>query len=169
MVDSVLYKSYEAEDLRKLLYFQDAQGNGTVAFEGSYTGVGYELFNGLATDELYLLRSEANARLNNLNDAMDDLNFLLSKRYVTGKFAPRVADTKEEALDIILMERRKELLNRGTRWADLRRLNEEPQYATNLKRELGTAVYSLPPNDPRYALLIPGKVIQLSAVNQNPR
>ncbi len=40
MVDSVLYKSYEAADLRKLLYFQDAQGNGTVAFEGSYTEVG---------------------------------------------------------------------------------------------------------------------------------
>ncbi|QEC43683.1 RagB/SusD family nutrient uptake outer membrane protein [Pseudobacter ginsenosidimutans] len=169
MVDSTLYKSYEDDDLRKLLYFQDAQGNGTVAFEGAYTGNPNQLFNGIATDELFLLRAEANARLNNISDAMADLNFLLSRRYAAGSFVPLVANTKEEAINMILLERRKELLNRGVRWTDLRRLNQESPYAATIRRVLDGDVFSLQPNDPRYALLIPAKVIQLSNLNQNPR
>jgi len=58
-------------------------------------------------------------------EAMFELNALLSKRWTTGTFTNLEATDPAQALNIILLERRKELLFRGLRWIDIKRFNKE--------------------------------------------
>lgn len=166
-VDSNLYKSYNASDLRRLLFFND-RGNGIRTFKGSYSG-NSGLFGGLATDEIYLIRAECFARLGNANAAMDDLNSLLVTRYKSGTYVKTIFTDANDALTIVLTERRKELLNRGLRWTDLKRLNLENQFAISLSRLIGGQTYTLPPNDKRYLFPIPDNEISQSGIQQNDR
>lgn len=165
--DSVVLKMYEENDLRKQIFFTNYFGY--LTYDGSYEYNNYGPFGGLATDEIYLIRAECQARAGNTTGAMDDLNALLVKRYKTGTFVPLTATDADDALVQVLRERRKELHNRGLRWLDLRRLNKEPRFAVTLKRVINGAEYTLPPNDPRYALPLPDLEIQLSGVPQNQR
>ncbi|HVT86420.1 MAG TPA: RagB/SusD family nutrient uptake outer membrane protein [Chitinophagaceae bacterium] len=164
-VDSNLYSSYNANDLRKTGFFKN-NNNGTYGFKGSYNGSSAN-FCGLATDELYLIRSECNVRLNRLTQGLNDLNTLLSKRWKAAAFVPVSVSDPDQALQIILDERRKELLYRGLRWSDLRRLNKDPRFAVTLTRNLNGQLYILPPNDKRYVFPIPVNVIQITGMPQN--
>lgn len=165
-VDTMLYNSYSPNDLRKSIFFR-AGANGTHAFKGSYEG-NITLFGGVATDEVLLIRAESNARLGNINSAMSDLNTLLTNRFKTGTFTRLSATSSAAALSIILTERRKELLMRGIRWDDLKRLNKQGANIT-LTRIIQGSTYTLLPNDLRYALPIPDDIIQLTGMPQNPR
>lgn len=166
-VDSLLYRSYDLNDLRRSLYFK-SNGVGTVGFRGGYDGTNTP-FNGLATDEVYLIRAEAAARVGLKDSALADLNRLISTRWKTGSFVPLTAASADEALNIILTERRKELIMRGTRWFDLRRLNKESRFAKTLVRIQNSTTYTLSPNDSRYTFLIPAQVIALTGMQQNTR
>lgn len=165
-IDSVLFNSYDDSDLRKTLFFNPG-GIGPEGFKGDYDG-GSGIFDGLATDEVYLMRAEANARIGNKDAAMDDLNTLMRKRWKAGLFTDFTAVDAEEAKDKVLIERRKELLWRGLRWMDIKRLNKEGANII-LKRVINGQTYTLPPNDVRYALPIPEEVINLTGMQQNPR
>lgn len=76
--------------------------------------------------EQYLIRAEANARVDNLAEAIKDLNVIRSRASL-----PLAADSslrKEEVLALILEERRKELFAEwGHRWFDLRRFEQSEQ------------------------------------------
>jgi len=163
--DSVLFQSYTANDLRRSVFFV-TNTDGSRSFKGSYDG-SVRLFNGLAIDEMYLIRAECFARAGNITNAMNDLNLLLSKRWKTNTFSPFVASTPGEALTVILKERRKELLMRGLRWTDLRRLNREPAFAVTLKRVVNSQQYLLEPNSLRYVYQIPLDVIRMTGIPQN--
>jgi len=168
-IDSNLYKSYASSDRRKVLFFRTNTGTsaGTYGFRGSYAGSTSFLFDGVANDEVYLMRAECFARAGKTAEAMADLNTLLSKRW-TGTYTMMQATDATDALNKILVERRKELLMRGLRWMDIKRLNAEGASIT-LRRILNTQTYTLPPNDLRFALAIPEDVIELSGMPQNPR
>lgn len=166
-VDTLLYQSYANNDLRRTLYFKPVGSQ--ISFRGQYSGVLYP-FSGIANNEIYLIRAEANARLGNTAAALTDLNNLLIKRWKTGTFTPVTAGSATDALTKILAERRKELAFHGSaRWDDLRRLNREPAYAKTLTRFLNGKLISLPPGDKRYALPIPPYEIAISHIEQNPR
>jgi hypothetical protein len=169
-IDSLLYTSYDLNDLRRSLFFQ-SNGPGTYGFKGNYDGTSNNAanFNGLAVDEVYLVRAECNARMGNVASAMDDLNTLLIKRWKSGTFVPYTALDAEDALNKILQERRKELLFRGIRWFDLRRLNKDPRFAKTLIRKVNGQLFELPPNDKRYTFFIPESVIALTGIQQNER
>ncbi|PWV47074.1 RagB/SusD family nutrient uptake outer membrane protein [Chitinophaga sp. S165] len=168
IVDTTLYNSYEDNDLRKSLFFMEFLGQ--IRFRGSYE---FKLplvqFEGIATDEMYLIRAECSARMGDVDSAMNDLNRLLSKRYKKGTYVNQVTTDAEHALRLILNERRKEMPFRGTRWTDLRRLNKEARFATTLYRNIDGVEYTLPPNDFRYAMPIPDNEIQLTGIEQNKR
>lgn len=160
-----LYDLYAANDLRKSIFFKTAGLD--IQFKGSYEG-SIALFGGLATDEMYLIRAEGYARSGNVDQAMADLNRLLLKRWKTGTFVPFTADSPNQAVNMILLERRKELLMRGLRWMDIKRLNKEGA-GISLNREINGVFYNLPPNDPRFALPLPEYLIELTGMPQNPR
>lgn len=169
-IDTNLFKSYHDDDLRKTAFYR-INGDGTFIFKGNYNAAGNRtLYSGIAADEIYLIRAECNARMNQASAAMTDLNYLLAKRWRAGFFTPLTAASADEALTIILRERRKELAFRGSlAWTDLRRLNTDPRFAKTVKRVLNNQTYELAPNDPRYTFLIPANVINMSGVAQNPR
>lgn len=157
-----LYALYEENDLRKTLYFK--LQNGQRVWRGSLLP---NEMSGTATNEVFLVAAECAARLNNKDIAMELLNNLLKTRFKTGTFKPIKANSDIEALDVILLERRKELLKRGLRFQDLKRLNKEPRYAKTLTRIVGNDIYTLPPNDKRYILPIPQYIINYSGIKQN--
>lgn len=170
VVDSVLFASYENNDLRKTLFYKNLGTGAGYGFKGNYDGSPFgQLFNGIAVDEVYLLQAEGAARLGNKDAALASLNTLLAKRYKTGTFIPVTAANATEALKKVLAERRKELAGRSRRWFDLRRLNQDPAFAVTLYRKVNGTIFQLPPNDNRYTFYIPLNVVELSGMEQNVR
>ncbi|RZK98716.1 MAG: RagB/SusD family nutrient uptake outer membrane protein, partial [Pedobacter sp.] len=169
-IDSILFSSYSNNDLRKSLYFKASGAPGQFGFKGTYEGntVG-SLFNGFTTAEMMLIKAESAARNSEPGLAMQVLNTLLKTRWRNGTYINFTAANAAEALDIILRERRKELVARGKRWYDLRRLNKEPGRETVLKRKVGGTIIELLPGRKRYTFYIPYTVIQETGMLQNER
>lgn len=165
-IATLLIAMYSPNDLRNTAFFS-TNADGSKLFKGSYEGASAR-FNGIAIDEVLLIRAECYARQDNINSSMSDLNALLKTRYKTGLFTPLTATNSTDAINKVLIERRKELLMRGTRWMDIKRLNKEGA-GINLTRNLNGNTYSLPANDLRFVLPIPEDVIALSGMQQNPR
>lgn len=160
-----LYDLYEDGDLRKTVYFRLVDGS--YAFKGTHTGAA-ALIVGITVSELYLIVAECSARLDDLDRAEEALNTLLIKRWDTDQFTPYSFADKDVALETILTERRKELVFRGLRWSDIKRLNRDG-YNITLTRTVNGQTFTLPPNDPRYAIAIPETIIEISGIQQNPR
>jgi len=203
IIDKDLANSYTNNDLRSKIflkqnsspridpltndYVKNASGvvqffpDGTFRFSGNYEPSSSPTqFNGLAVDELYLIRAECYARAGNPTQAMTDLNTLLRTRWLTGTYVDMVATNAEDALVKVLIERRKELLMRSQRWTDLRRLNRDSRFRKDLRREIvydpvpntvtpAPIYFDLPAGDLRFTLLIPQQVILNSNLQQNPR
>ncbi len=167
-IDTLLYTAYNLNDLRRPVYFSD-NGYG-YSFKGTYDGDIYTgPFVGIATDEIMLIKAECLARQNNPMQAMQTLNSLLVTRWRSGTFIPYVATSAGEGLQIVLNERRKELIQRGTRWCDLRRLGFDATTAVTPVRMVENTLTNLPPLSSRYTFLIPQKVIDLTGMQQNVR
>lgn len=162
-IDSNLFKLYEENDLRKLTYFRTDIDNSKV-FKGSYSGSNI-LFNGLSTSEVILNRAECLARLNKKEEARGQMNYFLAHRY--DGVLPQYK--LEEVLTFILLERRRELVLRGIRWIDLKRLNLNKDTENVLKRNLDGIEYTLLPNSKNYVFTIPYIVIELSGIKQNEK
>lgn len=153
-IDSALYNTYVEGDLRKRFFFT-TRGENLHSFTGSYTGGDGLAFSGFAVDEVLLIRAECFAREGNVSLALNDLNYLLSHRIATDKFEPIETSDAQQALDTILLERRKELISRGLRWTDLRRLNEESGRGITLVRIVNGTRYELLPTSARYTFPFP--------------
>lgn len=165
-IDTVLLDSYSMMDLRKTLYFQSVDG--FIFLKKDMYGLSFSCFSGLDSDEQYLIRAECNARIGEIDLALADLNHLLETRFVNGKYIPYSSSEKEEVLQWVLEERRKELVFRGLRWSDLKRLNRNGE---NIEptRILGNRKYTLTPNSPQWILPIPLNEITISKITQNER
>lgn len=165
-VNPTLYDLYEANDQRRLVCFQI--NNDKIYFRAAY-GPTNSIFNGLATDEQYLIRAECYARTGNIDAAMDDINTLLRKRYLTNSYIDQTAASEEGALKRILLERKKELLFRNLHWQDLRRLNLDDRFKATLTKTIGGNTYILEPGSYKYTLPIPQGVMMLAPkMKQNP-
>jgi len=157
IIDSNLYASYAPGDLRRAIFYRVGGMTGRPYFRTSYSGKA-ACFSGLAVDEVYLIRAECAARDGNKDAALADLNLLLQHRWSdTVVFNPVTAASASAALDSVLVERRKELVFRGLRWTDLRRLNKEGANIT-LSHGLNGQVYRLPPSSPNYIFNLPPDV-----------
>lgn len=162
-----LYNSFEEDDLRKLAFFTK-NSDGSFYFKGSYFGRS-SLFSGIATDEVLLIKAECLAIANDPQGSMALINQLRMNRWDKNKvYRPYFSSDPVEARQLVLMERRKELMMRGLRWMDVKRLNKEG-YNISLSRTVHGKIYTLGPNDLRFALPIPEDVIALSGMEQNKR
>lgn len=168
-VNPDLIALYEAGDLRRTLFFRE-QGDGSFNYRGSYDGYAQDsYFTGLATDEVYLILAETAVRLGNIPKALEALNRLRKYRFLPAEFRPLEISDAEILLDSIVVERRRELVMRGTRWEDLRRFNKEERFAETLTRKLGEHTFTLEPGSKRYVWPLPLEAVQVGGYEQNIR
>ncbi|SMC54741.1 SusD family protein [Pedobacter nyackensis] len=164
---------YSPNDLRFPIYFQK-NSLGNYNTKPINSGGAVQSFTGLGTDELFLIKAECLARKGQTQPSMDVLNQLISTRWGATATVPSkpyqniTATSPENALDQVLLERRKSLIWRSVRWTDLKRLNLEGRNITITRNVAGT-IYSLEPNNPRYVLPIPNDEIAQSGIQQNIR
>ncbi|MEN5232920.1 RagB/SusD family nutrient uptake outer membrane protein [Sphingobacterium faecium] len=161
---------YESNDLRMSIYFQNNYFDpGTYGYKTNYDQSYIGTFIGLTTSEMLLIRSEAAARTGKSAIALSDINLLRKHR-----FAPEDYQEVQWGNDIlveeILKERRRELVFRGRRWADVKRLNQDTATQRTLTRTIDGQSYQLVPGSPKFAALIPLIVTQLNpTIQQNRR
>lgn len=171
LVDEELYSSYDDNDLRRTIFFKsNSTPFNSHLYKGNYDKNMGSLFIGLTTSEVYLIKAEAACRINKINDALASLNILLKSRWdENALYIPIAVSENEVLLRKILEERRKELLFRGRRWSDLKRLNLDSRFQKTLVRNVGSNIYKLEPNSGKYAYRLPESVIEITGMPQNKR
>ncbi|MFN3759919.1 MAG: RagB/SusD family nutrient uptake outer membrane protein [Algoriphagus aquaeductus] len=166
-VNPEIVRMYGNGDYRSSLFFRKSPVDSLVNFRGHYTG-DYFVFGGLAVNEVVLNKAESAVRLGQTGKAREALNYLLSNRINPKNFSPINADSQSELLQKILSERRKELVFRGLRWLDLKRLNTEDETKVTMRRKYNPENSILPPGDPRYVIPIPPIEVDLNPLIKNP-
>ncbi len=166
-INADLITSYAENDLRKNLFFK-LESDGLYSYKGSYVGSS-SVFTGLALDEMYLIYAECLIRAGQVQLGLDKLNELLVTRFAKNTYQEYKGLEKNAALDLVLLERRKQLLIRGLRWIDLRRFNFIENRNIELHRTLAGKIYTIMAKDLKYTFLVPNNVIINSKVTQFPR
>jgi tetratricopeptide (TPR) repeat protein len=104
-----------------------------------YKRTGITTYNiGLRVPELYLLRAEVKARLNDLAGAKADVELLRQNRMAAADVAvpTAVAQNQLLLLKFVIDERIREFAVTGYRWFDMRRLSVDPLFGTNTFQHL---------------------------------
>ncbi|WP_437920011.1 RagB/SusD family nutrient uptake outer membrane protein [Sphingobacterium sp. LRF_L2] len=165
-IDTLLLSAYHSDDLRKTAFFRK---NGTnTTFKGSYGGTS-AFFIGLSVPEIYLNIAEGYARMGKMDQARLYILRLMEARYLGSTDPVSLLPADDGLLDFILGERRKEMVFRGMRWNDLKRLNKEDGRRKTLYRNIGGELYVLEPNSPNYVFPIPDNAVVLGGYEQNVR
>ncbi|WP_443946769.1 RagB/SusD family nutrient uptake outer membrane protein [Pedobacter sp. AW1-32] len=143
-------------------------GSGTSYFSINYRQFFYPTV-GMKTTEVYLMLAECYAREGNLAESINIINQIRAKRITSGTVTLPVPTTIKDAMDIVIAERRKELLLGFNRFFDLKRLNNEPAYAKTITRTfpivtktVPQVTYTLPPNSRLYIIPFPSNVMKLN-------
>lgn len=166
-IDTCLYSLYSSGDLRKKMFFTK-QIDGYYSFTGDYSLSVFEKFDGITTAEMMLVKAEAMARTGSLVEAQSIILNLIRHRYDSSVVESDlgVPNAQQELIDFIIMERRKELIGRGQRWSDIRRLSFDKELI--LTRVLDSETYQLKSKDIReFAFFLPTVVIERSGMKQN--
>lgn len=157
---------YQDNDLRKSAYFKEF--NGFTVYLGSYSSRGSP-FSGFTVGELLLIAAECEVRKDNVEEALQYLNELRRHRIVNGAFVDLVSDNQDEVLKWVLEERRRELVFRGVRWEDIRRLNREMRFPVTIIKTFLEDKVEILPGDSRYVFPLPDNVVELGGLVQNNR
>lgn len=164
LVSEDLLDLYCETDRRLELFFDDS-ALGT-RYRGAYTGSA-SFFTGLATDEVWLNQIEALAHLDDFDKSKAKLKSFIDKRH-SEKISFTI-NSKEQLLDYIRKERRRQLVFRGIRLMDLKRYNRNESTEVELRRLVNNTSYDLKPNSNKYVMPIPTEVIRISKISQNNR
>lgn len=124
----------------------------------------------VSSPEIYLIAAEYEAREGSIERAIALINKLRDNRIKNN--TDIVATDRNDALQKVLEERRRELAMSGmVRYIDLKRLNQESQFAKTVTHVTGEGTFSLEPNSPLYVLPIPAKVMRFNknSMKQNER
>lgn len=122
--------------------------------------------------EMYLNRAEANAKLGNPQQAIDDVNRIRRRAGLEGNELYTVGNYKHNSslMDVVLEERRLELAFEGHRKYDLLR-NDRPinRSYPGVHLDPGENSQVIQPSDPRVVFYIPQSEMQLNEnLEQNP-
>ncbi|MEB2777323.1 RagB/SusD family nutrient uptake outer membrane protein [Algoriphagus sp. D3-2-R+10] len=150
-----LMGKYEQGDLRRSLFFTESGEK--FLFKGSYNG-DYNLFTGISLPEMYLSGAEALVRMDRVREGLDLMAILAEKRYQSMDFWE--GNLSKNPLDLVLEERQKELVFRGTRWMDMKRLHALGELDDVPTREIADQNYQLTGSDKLY-LILPSYELEL--------
>jgi hypothetical protein len=127
------------------------------------------IYVGPKVPEMMLIKAECEARAGNTSTALGILNALRKKRITPAGYTDLTAADKDQALQLVITERRKELMGTGARWFDQRRLQKDNLVPT-VNRVFKGVTYTLAPGSNEYTFAIADKYILLNPeIEQNPR
>ncbi|MFD2556543.1 RagB/SusD family nutrient uptake outer membrane protein [Sphingobacterium tabacisoli] len=121
---------------------------------------GYYNTHGLTTAEAYLIEAECLARTNKVSDAMNVLNKVRKTRILPDAYQDLSASTIVDAVKLIQRTKQNEFIQSIVPFADLRRLNKDPQYATTLTKTENGAQLSLSPSSHLWIMPFPQGAIE---------
>ncbi|MBV7533027.1 RagB/SusD family nutrient uptake outer membrane protein [Chitinophaga sp. sic0106] len=157
-----LQSLFHAKDLRLLYGFYKIGTNTRYSYL-PYGTNGMQFNYTTGVPEMMLIKAECLARNNDGSGAVALLNTLRQKRFKPADYTAIAYTNNADALKSVLDERRRELcLHGGIRLSDLKRLNQEDRFKTELKRisdVSGNVLATLPAGSPRYLLPFEPKII----------
>ncbi|MCO4294231.1 RagB/SusD family nutrient uptake outer membrane protein [Solitalea sp. MAHUQ-68] len=121
---------------------------------------GYFNYGGMTTTEVYLIKAECLARKGDITDAMSTLNTVRKKRILSSYYADLTATTTQEAVKLIQRTKGNELILGITPFADMRRLNKDPDYAKTLSKTENGSNLSLSPTSHMWTMPFPQGAIK---------
>lgn len=166
-----LYNQYSANDIRRSLIQVGERKSSNVVFESpayfvkKYPRLTYDNIKVLRLSEVYLIRAEARAELGKTDNsktslAQADLNVIIKRADPAASDITAVGDA---LIDVVLLERRKELAFEGNRFFDLTRRKKDVKHL----RSQGVKVITYPNN--RLIMPIPLREINYNKnIKQNP-
>ena len=155
---------FDDDDLRIPIFRRDpepitrAYSNGNAVFRISFP-------------EMYRTQAEMYARKGMIDEAMDNINLIRKNRIVSSSYADVTASSEEDAIALVLAERRRELAFQGLRWMDMKRLDRENRMPAVVRKNLQTMEVeaTLEPHGEGYVFEIPARVLQFNPQMQKNR
>lgn len=150
VISDELTLTYDKDhDLRFVKYYEKSGPNYKVIKVGNL-----ENKTSIRTAELYFIKAEAHARLNQIQQAVSSIEPIINTRY-SADVASQILLTitqlnQEDFIDFLLEERFREFSFEGHRWFDLRRVDQK-----KIIHSINGTEYILQHNDPRYTLPYP--------------
>jgi hypothetical protein len=171
-----LLNLFDTKDLRYQVYTQP----GAQILGSNFTNRGYMKnrivsqggYVGPSVPETILIKAECEARGNDAAAAIATLNTLRKKRFTPADYTDLPVTDAADALKQVINERRRELMGRGARWFDQRRLQQDPggNFVSAVTRTFKGITYTLPLGSNLYVYPIGDKYIQFNPeIEQNPR
>lgn len=159
-----LLKLFDQEnDMRYVLQFTDnVYGEPLSSPDLRYYSSYIKFSTGISTPEIYLMAAECKVRMGDVAEGIDLLNQLRARRIKD--VTPLAAGTAEEALRLVLEERRRELFNHSVeRLIDIKRLAKDHATRVTVRHELPDGVtIEVDGNDSRMILPIPPQVLNFN-------
>ncbi|MDO6431679.1 RagB/SusD family nutrient uptake outer membrane protein [Flavitalea sp. BT771] len=163
------------KDLRYMLFVRTGD-NFYPAFSGmgfwprnNYAGYPDASAVGLTVNETWLIKAECLARGGKKDEAVAMLNTLRKFRFLPADYVDLTAATADDALQLVVDERRREFFGTGLRWFDQRRLDKDPLFAKAMVRTLNGTTYTLASGSNSFVFpLAPMLIAQNPELKQNP-
>lgn len=170
MISPDLLSVFDTKDLRYVYTFTNLTTTGTVSPNPYPNYLNASPNFSIGVPEMMLIKAEYLARIGDADGAVAILNTLRKKRFKPADYADLTAKSGDDALMLVLAERRRELMYHGLRWFDLKRLNHDDRFKKVLQRTYNGQQYSLAPNSNGYVMQIAPKIIGINpAIIQNDR
>lgn len=164
---------FDIKDLRYSLYTRDGSAmypafTGRCFYRNKWTSEDVNV--GLSVSEMMLIKAESLVRSTKYNEGIQVINDLRKYRFKTSDYTLLSASSVSDALNIVLAERRREMMGRGTRWFDQRRLCNDTGLISSVVRVVNGVTYTLDPLSNRYTYPIAQKILDLNPeIGQNAR
>lgn len=158
------------KDLRYVFNFTTLDRLGKPITDPYPLYINADLVYSINVPEMMLISAEAEARAGQIAPALKLLNDLRKKRFKPADYADLTAATADDALRLVIDERRRELFGKGLRWFDMRRLDSDSRFRKTYTRANTAATYKLEAGSNIFVQQIPGKVMLLNpGILPNPR
>lgn len=158
------------KDLRYVYNFTNLDRLGKPITDPYPLYINADLVYNINVPEMMLISAEAEARAGQIAPALTFLNNLRKKRFKPADYADLTAATADDALKLVIDERRRELFGKGLRWFDMRRLDSDSRFRRTYMRANTAGTYKLEAGSNIFVQQIPGKVMLLNpGILPNPR